>query len=501
MGKQHSECALCGKTIVDLQEQESSILKEVIGGISYTFDTNECVMMFKRFRSVYGDDFTKFLAPQEQFVSDPFWNRAIPTEQEIREIEIEKGTVLDKPDTIHVIQDPVQIQNIGHEIGKAAKDEILIIYSTANAFHRQEKLGAIQSLREIIEESGVKARILTPKAELIEETVRKLKQQHRKIDIRYIEPGLQTYVTIVVVDRKSSLVVELKDDTKKSSYEAMGLGTYSNRKATVLSYVSIFESLWKQSELHEKLSELCEQLKIRDKIQTEFINIAAHELRTPIQPIMGLAEILRSKKDEIANSKMYDEYLSIIIRNARKLKDLTDNILDIARIESQSINLNKQVVNIDTVILDAVQDVTKDQSDVAQDVKLLYHNVTRKRDVADHEVIEVYVDRGRISQVLSNLISNAFNFTKKGVVTITKEKRIEDGSVIVSVKDTGSGIDPQILPRLFTKFTTGSEKGTGLGLYICKTIIEGHGGKIWGENNDDRGATFSFSLPTELNLR
>ena len=92
MGKQHSECALCGKTTVDLQEQESSILKEVIGGTSYTFDTNECVMMFKRFGSVYGNDFTKFLAPQEQFVSDPFWNRAIATEQEIREIEIEKGT-------------------------------------------------------------------------------------------------------------------------------------------------------------------------------------------------------------------------------------------------------------------------------------------------------------------------------------------------------------------------------------------------------------------------
>jgi two-component system, OmpR family, sensor histidine kinase VicK len=495
MGEQHTECALCGKTIVDIQEQESSILKEVIGGISFTFDTNECVIMFKRFRSVYGNDFTKFFAPQEQFVSDPFWNSAIPTEQEIREIEIEKRTVIDKPDTIQVIQDPVQIQNIAHEIGRAVKDEILIIYSSANAFHRQEKLGAIQSLREMVEERGVKARILTPKGEVIEETVRRLRQ-YQKIEVRYIEPGLQTNVTIVVVDRKSSLVVELKDDEKESSYEAMGLGTYSNRKATVLSYVSIFESLWKQSELHEKLNELCEQLKIRDKIQTEFINIAAHELRNPIQPIIGLAEILRSKKDEITSTNMYDEYLSIIIRNARKLKDLTDNILDIARIESQSINLNKQLVNIDTVILDAVQDFTNDQSDVTQDVKLLYHNVTGKRDLANHEVIKVYVDRGRISQVISNLISNAFNFTKKGGITITKEKRIEDGSVIVSVKDTGCGIDPRILHKLFTKFTTGSEKGTGLGLYICKTIIEAHGGKIWGENNDDMGATFSFSLPT-----
>jgi len=495
MGKQYIECALCGKTIVEAQE--SSVLKEVVGGISYNFDTNQCVMMYKRFRSVYGDDF-KFLAPQEQFVSDHFWNRAIPTEQEIKEIEIEKDT-LDKPDTVQVIRDPAQIQNIGYEIGTAAKDEILIIYSSANAFHRQEKLGAINTLRETVKESGVKARVLVPKGESIEETVQKLRQQDEKIDIRYIEPGLQTYVTIVVVDRKSSLVVELKDDTKESSYEAMGWGTYSNRKATVLSYVSIFESLWKQSELYEKLRELCEELKIRDKVQTEFINIAAHELRNPIQPIVGLAEILRSKKEEISSTNIYDEYLSIIIRNARKLKDLTDNILDIARMESQSISLNKQIVNIDSLILDAVQDIMKDQSQVTRNVKLVCHNITKKGDVAelaDHEDIMVYVDRGRISQVISNLIDNAFNFTKKGAITVTK--RIEDGSVVVSIMDTGSGIDPQILPRLFTKFTTRSERGTGLGLYICKRIIEAHGGKIWGENNVDQGATFSFSLPAEI---
>jgi signal transduction histidine kinase len=342
----------------------------------------------------------------------------------------------------------------------------------------------------------VKARVLVPKGESIEETVQKLRQQDEKIDIRYIEPGLQAYVTIVVVDRKSSLVVELKDDAKESSYEAMGLGTYSNRKETVLSYVSIFESLWKQSELYEKVSELCEELKIRDKVQTEFINIAAHELRNPIQPIVGLAEILRSKKKEIASTNVYDEYLSIIIRNARRLKDLTDNILDIVRMDSQSINLNKQMVNIDTLILDAVEDITKDENDVTHDVKLLCHNINGKQELADNKVLLVYADEGRIIQVISNLISNAFNFTKKGFVTITK--RIEDGSVVVSIKDTGSGIDPQILPRLFTKFTTRSEKGTGLGLYICKRIIEAHGGRIWGENNVDQGATFSFSLPAEI---
>ena len=197
MGEQHSECALCGKTIVDLQE--SSILNEIIGGISYNFDTKQCVMMYKRFRSVYGDDF-KFLAPQEEFISDHFWNRAIPTEQEIKEIEIEKGT-LDKPDTVRVIRDPAQIQDIAYEVGTGAKDEILIIYSSANAFRRQEKLGAIKSLRETVEKSGVKARVLVPKGESIEETVQELRRQDEKIDIRHNCSSGQKIVTSCRIER------------------------------------------------------------------------------------------------------------------------------------------------------------------------------------------------------------------------------------------------------------------------------------------------------------
>jgi signal transduction histidine kinase len=294
------------------------------------------------------------------------------------------------------------------------------------------------------------------------------------------------------VDRKSSFVVELKDDTKESIYEAIGLGIYSNRKATVLSYVSIFESLWKQTELHHQLGTLYEQLKIHDQMQKEFINVAAHELRTPIQPILGLAEILRSRKDMITTSTdVYDEYLSIIIRNARRLKELTDNILDVARIESQSMKLNKQNADIGSLILEAIQESI--ETNIINHNVLIMYNPNRKN---NENNIVLSVDKGGIIQVITNLISNAITFTKKGVISITKETRMEEdgSSVVVLVKDPGSGIDPQILPRLFTKFTTRSEKGTGLGLYICKRIIEAHGGRIWGENNDDKGATFGFSL-------
>jgi signal transduction histidine kinase len=231
-------------------------------------------------------------------------------------------------------------------------------------------------------------------------------------------------------------------------------------------------------------------------MQEEFINIAAHELRTPIQPILGLAEILRSKKENITNTNVYDEYLSVIIRNARRLNELTDNILDITRIESKTMTLNKEVVDIDSVIQEAADDIIKNQVDPDRAVQLLFDS-SRKHGDDRGEVILVRADRGRIRQVISNLISNAFNFTKTGTISITKEKSRKGkvSSVIVSVKDTGAGIDPRILPRLFTKFATRSDKGTGLGLYICKRIVEAHGGQIWGRNNDDQGATFSFSLP------
>lgn len=495
-----AKCALCGRTFGEQQEGEKRyVIEEVIDGTSYKFDARDCINMFKRFRSVYGNDFKQFVGQQgqqeqQQFISDAFWNKVIPTEQEIREID--KETRTDKRDIIQAILDPAEILKIGFEIGKTAKDEILLLFSTANAFHRFEKLGAIRSLREVVEEHGIKTRILTPRSELTEGLIDKLRQQEPRIDVRRIEPGLETQVTIVVVDRKSSLIIELKDDTKESSYEAIGLGIHTNRKASVLSYVSIFESLWKQTKLYEQVNSLYDQLKVHDKMQEEFINIAAHELRTPIQPILGLAEILRSKKENITNTNVYDEYLSVIIRNARRLNELTDNILDITRIESKTMTLNKEVVDIDSVIQEAADDIIKNQVDPDRAVQLLFDSSSKHGDDLG-EVILVRADRGRIRQVISNLISNAFNFTKTGTISITKEKSRKGkvSSVIVSVKDTGAGIDPRILPRLFTKFATRSDKGTGLGLYICKRIVEAHGGQIWGRNNDDQGATFSFSLP------
>ena len=493
----NNNCALCGRLLFSKKEKKSKAVEEeseeIINGIHFRFDTKDCAVLFKRFRSVYGDSKFKELLGQEQYISDPFWNKVIPTEQEIREIEKEES---EKSENIilQIIRDPAEVQKLGFELIRSAKEEILIIFSTANAFHRQIRIGGAKLLREVtIAKRDLNIRILTPQDERIKEVSSELKQQLKKIEVRHVEESLQTKVTVLIVDRKYSLSIEFKDDTKDSVYEAIGLATYSNSKSTVISYISIFESLWKQVELIERVTKLSEELKYQENVHRQFINVAAHELRSPIQPILGLAEILRSRKERETDEKQ-DELLAIIIRNAKRLKELTENILDITRIENQSLNLHKEVVNIDELISKALEDI-KSQTNYKKSIRLIYDD--SKKEFSSPLLVEA--DRGRLIQVISNLLSNAIKFTKEeGTITVTIEKRSNNNMdlLLVRVKDTGTGIDDDIMPRLFEKFVTRSEKGIGLGLFISKSIIEAHGGRIWAENNaDGKGATFTFTLP------
>ncbi|MGB7957197.1 MAG: HAMP domain-containing sensor histidine kinase, partial [Candidatus Nitrosopolaris sp.] len=411
---------------------------------------------------------------------DELWKNGIDAKGRIKAIE--EGV---DSEGIEIIQDPMEIQKLAFRLVQTAIEEILVMYSTANAFHRQEYAGGIQLLKEAATERGVKVRILTPEDELIVETARKLKlgqeevaqQPHENIVIRYIQTHLQTKVSILIVDKKYSLAVELKDDTKQTSHGAIGLATYSNSQSTVLSYASIFESLWTQTELYQKLKEA-------DKIKDEFINVAAHELRTPIQPILGLADILRTK---LRDGNQEKEYLDVIIRNAKRLQRLTEDILDITRIESKSLGLKKELFNLSEMMLSAITDSNNQVAKEHKDTNLKLDFIDSK------EGIFIEADKGRINQVISNLLSNAIKFTNEGTVSVAAVPN--NTEIVVSISDTGIGIDSEILPRLFTKFATKSTTGTGLGLFISKSIIEAHGGKIWGENNDDKGATFAFSLP------
>jgi two-component system, OmpR family, sensor histidine kinase VicK len=219
-------------------------------------------------------------------IFEELWKNGIDAADRIRDIEEGVGLA-----DIEVIPSSKRAQEIYLNIVRSATKEILWIFPTTNAFIRQGKIGAIQLAKQAANKRNVKVRILVPANSLIEQKIQQLKEYcpDNVINVRYIEQMTETKATILVVDRKASLVMELRDDSKTSFVEAMGLSTYSNSKAGVLSYVAIFENLWVQSDLYERL-------KINDKMQKEFINIAAHELRTPVQPILGLSDVLLSRK-------------------------------------------------------------------------------------------------------------------------------------------------------------------------------------------------------------
>jgi signal transduction histidine kinase len=237
------------------------------------------------------------------------------------------------------------------------------------------------------------------------------------------------------------------------------------------------------------------QLELHGKLQSEFINIAAHELRTPMMPILGATDLIESKFRQSENGEIIlkkDDF-EVISRNANRLERLANDILDVTRIETQSLRLTKEQFDL----YDLVELTVNDIKNHFPNDKITYIIELQKG-------TEVFADKSKIGQVLSNLLSNAVKFTDKGSITVTgKVERNETGKeeiAHISIADTGVGIDSELMPRLFTRFTTkpGMDRpqvGAGLGLYISKGIIEAHGGRIWAENNPRGGAIFYLTLP------
>src|SRR5215217_3370492 len=447
---------------------------------------------------------SKEIIGQQQYIFETLWDKAVPAEHRIKEIEQEIES-----QRIAVIYDARQALELYHWLIMSAEKEIKVVFPTTNALIRQDKAGILFLLQEAAAVKKCQVKILMPNDELIHNFI----QDDSGISTRFIEQEERGKATILIVDNKVSFVMELKDASKETFHEAIGLSTYSNSKAGVFSYVSMFESLWKQTELYEKL-------KSHEKMQKEFINIAAHELRTPTQAILNLSELLYSNakgQQRQVQQEQQKEMLEIILRNANRLHQLTEDILDVTRIESQTLQIRKERFKLNDAIVDFVEHYRKQ---IANDnVKVMYE--------PGGGIILVEADRQRLIQVISNLLNNAIKFTKEGTVTVSsttttssiikrkdadrdsgdgkvKEEKEKEEEVVIAVKDTGTGIDPELMPRLFTKFATKSYQGTGLGLYISKSIIEAHGGKMWAENNRDegsdsetkyKGATFYLTLP------
>jgi signal transduction histidine kinase len=436
------------------------------------------------------------IVEQQHSIFETLWNKSMLAEDIVEEIE--QGI---EPEFFEIIVDSQKATEIYLNLAKSLQKEGLLLFADSRALVRAQKLGVLDYLIKASSQRHVAIKIICPLDESNLEIVKQIPQQAP--DIKILNGG-SSQSGLFVADEKEFLRFDLKNPKAPDFSQAIGFIVHSNSKSSVASSRSMFELIWNEHAQYQKIKEY-ERQKEANKLKDEFVNIAAHELRTPIQPILGLSNVLLSRNLDPAE---HDRLLGVVIRNAKRLQRLADSILDVTRIESNSLNLNKEKVNIHKLIFDVIED-HKDQIEKSENQENLINKPAIYENIPDDIIVEV--DRERITQVISNLLSNAIKFTrhiKSGkdraisidVKKVEKDQKEDEYDVVVSVKDSGMGIDPEVLPKLFERFVSKSFSGTGLGLFISKSIVEAHGGKIWAENNKDgKGATFSFSLPIVKN--
>src|SRR5215203_1389043 len=435
---------------------------------------------------------------QQQYFFEMLWDKAIPAKKRIREIEEGRS-----PEKLEIIEDTQKSISRAFDIMNKTQKELLVLFATPRTFSLA-LLGEAASIYRKISENGVNIKLLVPRGTVdhIEENeqIAKVREISPSINLRFSEVDLNTRITIMISDRNEFMSWELRDDTLDDPYLAGGIATYSNIKSIASSYAIIFDNLWKITEFAENLRIANIKLENNDKAMKEFINIAAHELRTPIQPILGLSEMLPDARND---PQQHGKFVEIIVRNAHKLENLAEDILDVTRIESGRLQLSMEMIDLYELVDSVVHDFQKFLPTDGK-VTMNYQKLNDGRnDEEDHGVSHLAIvgDPARIAQVLSNLLRNALKFTNEGTISVRVGKNDSPcySEAVVYISDSGQGIDPEVMYKLFEKFVSKSVKGTGLGLFISKSIVEAHGGKIWGENNKDgNGATFTFTLPLAI---
>jgi len=432
------------------------------------------------------------MVEQQNSLFENFWNNATTQKEQTSTLEL--GVDLEE---IKVLYDPNEIRTTYINLINSAKIEISLIIATPNALQRNYTGGIINLLITAAEKRNVNVNLIIPtydKGTINDEFLRNEKiAANFKFKLKTITPAIkETHMiktTFLIIDRKSVFIIDVKDDSKDILTEAVGFATYHVSKSRTDSYSFIFDTLWRQADLHESLRDAnknllgaYEKLKEHDAMEKEFIDLAAHELRTPSQSIIGYSELL---KDSPKRNKKYEEAIS---RNAERLYSLVTNMLSVERIEYQTMKLNKTFFDLNVKIQNVINDVVI-SPDKRDKVEIKFKPIGR---------INILADKEKIFQVFANLLNNAIKFTGHGTITITLEQNDKTNEGIITFKDSGMGINQEIIPHLFSKFKTKSEKGLGLGLFISKSIIEAHQGKLEAYNNvDSNGATFVVTLPLQ----
>jgi signal transduction histidine kinase len=403
---------------------------------------------------------------------ETLWQQAVPSEE--RKEEIVRGSGFSR---VQVVEDPEEAAELAYDTFRESEGEVLVLLSGPDAL----KWLASCRFRERLKEPPTQwpsVRVLVPADAEALRSARTSLGRLPSVTLRALDESLKSSVSVAVFDRRKAILFMTRDDEGGDAFETLGGAVCFESDYVAASYAGIFESLWKQSEMYRQLEE-------SDKIQREFIEVAAHELRAPIQAILGYADLAKSGDERDVTINM-----DRILANTERLRRLVQNLLDVTRIESQTLRLNLEEFDIAEAVESGM--ASQDVSYASKGVRLVFRRGQGRTIVR--------ADRERIVQVVTNLLDNAVKFSRtKGnvVISIDKERSEERGrEAVVRIIDGGEGVPADFVPRLFTKFASRSVRGTGLGLYISKNIIEAHFGRIWYEKGrSGRGSVFAFRLP------
>jgi two-component system sensor histidine kinase VicK len=498
---------------------------------------------------------------QQQELFDTFWNNSLPADKKIRELEKERKRSLDTRcndfnkenlatpgrfdnddinNIVKMTRDDFGIKSLLMSGIYSAKSEILLTIGLLVHFRYFWKIGLHEGLKHAIEK-GVRTIILYPEdgnSDITKKDVTNLvSNAGENVHLRGVSGPIGT---VMIIDSAKIILIDNEKENKSTDNDIFGL--YSNNKSVISNFGSLFDTLLNEKEVldyaietkiqlessNKQLKESNQRLKTNSELQLEFINLAAHEIRTPTQAILGYIELLQTSDiKDVSNLN----YLNSIERNANRLARLVEDLTYVSKIESNKIVLLKEKTNLKNLIEFVIKDFKIDLQRRSRESKrkgderyLKNIDILSSCNLQENEnslpVFEVMIDPIKIIQVLSNLINNSLhsiyndnsNIELNGNsvrIIITKITNIDvaesdnnnshpdlENKILITIKDTGKGIEPKLFPSLFEKFVTNSSSGTGLGLYITKAIIEAHGGRIWAENNkNEKGATFRFTLP------
>ena len=523
------------RILVEITRDNLEIVKELLdlgiqirhikdmSSIDYTVTSSDLIIAVKRTEK--NDPSDSILYSNDPSYIDHFvnvfeelWKSSKDPERVIKSLEEETELSF-----IETIDDPEESVKLVRTLISSAKYEILAILPNFNSFVRQVESGMMEFMKNIsLSKKNINIRIL-----IVEETDNEIQYKILTIfnkfngkipgssnseiplefqfkgsgnfKLKILNSRLFTEIGFLIVDKNKSLIIESKNIPSIDMIESIGLSSYSNSRRISKSYASIFEALWNQAELYDKL-------KAQDRLQKEFINIAAHELRNPVQSLLGYSDILMNTAGNIEN---YSNFIVTINQNTRRLARLIDKVLDVTQLENELLILNKENFSLEKLVIEIVREynhnihlLNKNQLEIRYDSQLNDCNNTNTESRRNFGY--VFADRTRIIQVIVNILENAVEFTDRGTITLRLNENMTTREILLTISDSGRGIDPEILPNLFTKFVSKSRKGTGLGLYISKKIIETHGGKIWAENcydgnNKIEGSKFTLTLPSKDN--